>query len=420
MNSKIILCIFLTILMSCGSVFASYQVEFTPSVSLDTQYDDNIYLYNANEESDWITSLSPGIIFSITSQKNSLSLNYSPSFVRYKERDDNNTTRHSASLSFNQSLSQRLEFNISDTYIKSEDPIEGTEGIISVRTTRNIYSRNSAEANFRYNFGASNLFELGYRHSLLENDDPTIDDGTEEDPYASYLYWFNTKHGLELNAGYTKADFTRDDTSIPDDDYTGSTQGIGYRYRYNPHSTVFMHYDYTDRDFDGFTSDYEVYEGTLGFEKTVSEDMSYNISAGYFIRKNDLDEDDNGFNADISLTKTMNRGSLNISGSSGWDEAYLEAENRGFTKYQSVTSTFNYQATANLSNHISLSYRQDKDEESRKSKTVSAGYGWSWAFLRYYSMSLDYTCSVRDDDQNTDDYLVNRVMFRLRWSRPYR
>jgi hypothetical protein len=71
-------------------------------------------------------------------------------------------------------------------------------------------------------------------------------------------------------------------------------------------------------------------------------------------------------------------------------------------------------------NNLSLSYRQDKDEDSRKSKTVEAGYGWSWAFLRYYSMSLNYTCSVRDDDFDIDDYLVNRVMFSLRWSRPYR
>jgi hypothetical protein len=257
---------------------------------------------------------------------------------------------------------------------------------------------------------------------LLENDDPTIDDGTIENPYASYIYWFNVRHGLELNAEYTRAEFTREDISFtePEDDYSGFTQGIGYRYRYNPQSTFFMHYDFTNRDFKGDTIDYDVYEGTIGLEKNISQDISYSISAGYFVRKDDLDEEDDGLNADISFTKTFNRGTLNISGSSGWSEAYLEAESRGFTKYQSVTSIFNYQATTNLMNNISLSYRQDKDEASRKSKTVEAGYGWSWAVLRYYSMSLDYTCSVRDDVIDTADYLVNRVMFSLRWSRPYR
>ncbi|NLA76106.1 MAG: outer membrane beta-barrel protein, partial [Deltaproteobacteria bacterium] len=195
---------------------------------------------------------------------------------------------------------------------------------------------------------------------------------------------------------------------------------IGYRFRYNPQSTFFMHYDFTNRDFKGNTIDYKVYEGTLGLEKNISQDMSYRVSAGYFLRKNDLGEDDDGLNADISFTKTIDRGAFNITGRSGWSEAYLEAESRGFTRYQSVTTSFSYRVTENLSNNISLSYRQDKAEASRKSKTLGTGYGWSWAFLRYYSISLDYTCSVRDDDIDTSDYLVNRVMFSLRWSRPYR
>ena len=148
--------------------------------------------------------------------------------------------------------------------------------------------------------------------------------------------------------------------------------------------------------------------------------MSWNISGGYFIRRNNLDEDDDGFNANISLTKNFNRGSFSLLGRSGWDEIYLESETRGFTKYQSATSTLNYQVTENLSNNVSFTYRQDKDESSRKSKTIRVGYGWNWAFLRYYSISLNYTCAVREDDMDSRDYLVNRVMFSLRWSKPYR
>ncbi len=422
MVKKFIIYISLAILMNYSSVFAGYQMEITPSLSLGSLYDDNIDLDYSDEQSDWIFTATPGVALNITSQKNNFSLNYSPSIVRYKERDENDTVRQSASMIFSQALTQNLEFRLSDTYIKSEEPLEETENIIGVRRTRESYQRNNGDVSMRYSFGPSNLFEVGYNHSWLSNDDTTVDDGTEESPYASYLYWFNVKHGLELNAGYTRAEFTREDTSLtePEDDYSGLTQGIGYRYRYNPQSTFFMHYDFTNRDFKGSTIDYEVYEGTLGLEKILSQDLSYSISAGYFLRKNDLDEEDDGLNADISLTKRFNRGSFNINGSSGWSEAYLEAENRGFTKYQSVTSSFNYQVTQNLMNNLSLSYRQDKDEDSRKSKTVEAGYGWSWAFLRYYSMSLNYTCSVRDDDFDIDDYLVNRVMFSLRWSRPYR
>lgn len=409
-------------------LFAAVETEFTPSISISETYDDNIDLDRTDEDKkdDWITSISPGITFNVTSQKNSFSLNYSPSFVRYNEMDENDTTRHAFSFSSNIGLSQHLEFNISDTYLKSEEPIEEMEDIISVRETRNEYRRNSGDANIRFNFGASSMFELGYRHSWLENDDDAIDDGTISDSYASYTYWFNVKHGLEINAGYTKAEFSRDNGADPGDNYSGFTEGIGYRYRSNPNSTFSMDFAFTDRDFEenatdeDDTTDYEVYTGMMGYEKNISEDMSYNISAGYFTRQNDMDEDDNGFNADISLTKNFSRGSFALSGRSGWGEAYLESERRGFTKYQSVTSTFNYQVTENLSNNVSFTYRQDKDESSRKSKSLRTGYGWRWTFSRYYSMSLDYTCAVRDDDEPTGDYLVNRVMFSLRWRKPFR
>ncbi len=420
MKNKIIISIIGLMLLASHQLFAAHETVFTPSVSISETYDDNIDLDNTDEISDWMTALTLGLNLNISSQKNSFILNYSPSFVRYKDRDENDTTRHALSFSSNMAVSQHFDFIISDTYLKSDDPLEDTADIIGVRNTRNTYQRNSGDANIRFTFGPSNLFILGYRHSWLENDDVTIDDGTIADPYASYSYWFNVKHGIELNGGYTEADFSRDDNTPPEDDYSGFTEGIGYRYRPDTRSTVSVDFDFTSRDFEGDTTDYEVYEGTVGYAKNISENISYNISAGYFIRQNDLDEDDGGFNADISLTKDINRGSFTFSGRSGWGEAYLESERRGFTKFQSVTSAFNYQVTENLSNNVSLTYRQDKDESSRKSKSLRAGYGWSWSFLRYYSMSLNYTCAVRDDDMDADDYLVNRVMFSLRWSKPYR
>jgi hypothetical protein len=408
-------------------LFAAFETEFTPSLSISETYDDNIDLDNTDEIDDWMTSISPGITLNIISQKNNFSLNYSPSFVRYKDYDENDTTRHALSFSSNMALSQHVNFNISDRYIKSDDPLEDTEDIIGVRETRNTYQRNNVDANIKFTFGASSDFTLGFSHSWLENDDDTIDDGTISDPYASYTYWFNVKHGLEINAGYTKAEFTRDDGLPPDDDYSGFTEGIGYRYRFDQHSVLSVDFDFTDREFEssmpGYgtsTPDYEVYEGTIGYEKSISENMSWNISTGYFIRQDDLDEDDGGFIADISLTKNSNRSSFNLSGRSGWGEASLDSERRGFTKYQSVASSFRYQITENISNNVSVSYRQDKDESSRKSKTIRAGFGCSWTFLRYYSMSLDYSHAVRDDDREIQEYKDNRVMLSIRWSKPYR
>ncbi|MGD9157960.1 MAG: outer membrane beta-barrel protein [Desulfobacteraceae bacterium] len=424
MNRKQLILVFITLFLVPQTLFASYQVEVTPSLTLSELYDDNIYLDNLNKQDDWITSISPGLNLDISSQKNNFILNYSPSIVRYKERDDNDTVRHALTMSLDSAISQHLELNISDTFLRSEEPIEETQGIIGIRATRNTYIRNNGDASIRYTFGSSNSFLIGSGYSYLDNEDLTIDDGTIIDPYASYSYWFNMNHGLELSGGYTNAEFSRDDDSQPGNDYTGSMQGIGYRYRANPRSTLLIDFSLTSRDFDSSTTDYEVdygvYEGTIGCEKNISEDFSYSVSAGYFTRQDDTEDDDNGFNFDISLTKNFERGSFSLNGRSGWGEAYLESERRGFTKNQSITSSYNYQVTENISNNASISYRQDKDEAARKSKSIEARYGWSLSLFRYYLVSLDYTCAVRDDDLDSDDYLVNRVMFSLRWSRPYR
>ncbi len=417
---KITILLFIVIVMISGSLFADSVIEVTPSVNLSEEYNDNIYLDKTDKISDWMTTLSPGIALNISSQKNNFILNYFPTIVRYKERSQNNTVRQALSFSLASAISQHFNFDMNDTFLRSEQPIEQTADIISDRKTRSPYYRNNGSASINYIFGPSSSFLMGFNHSLLRNTDKTLDDGTIFKPYADYSYWFNVKHGLELNAGYTNANFSRGDNAPAADDYTGFTDGIGYRYRYDPHSTFFMHYDFTDRNFKGASTDYKVYEGKLGFEKNVSEDMSYNLSAGYFIRHNEIGNNDNGLNADISFTKNINRGSFSVAGKSGWGEAYLESESRGFTKFQSITSTFNYQVTESLNNYVSVTYRQDKDETSRKSKTLRTNYGWRWSFLRYYSIAIDYSCDVRRDDIATDEYLVNKVMLNLRWSRPYR
>lgn len=407
---------------------AKYQTEFTPSISITELWDDNIDLDNANEKSDWITAVTPEVTFNIQSQGNNFSLRYSPSIVRYKDEDQNNTVRHSGTLSFSEMLFKNTRFTINDSYVKSEDPLENTEGIIGVRETRNIYQRNNLASNINYIFGPSNSFILGYNHSWLENDDVTIDDGKIFDPYSTLSYWFNQKHGMDVNLGYTVADFSRDDSNIPDDDYSGGRSGLAYKFRANSLTTVSLRYDYNFRNFKGLMGeeDYMVHEAALGLEKQLSTDLSYIISAGYFIQDRDYSDDGNGLIFDASLQKRLSKGSFSIDANGGWDEIVLEADRRGFTKYQQLGSTFNYNMTKNLVNYSSISYRQDKDSANplnpanRKSKSLRVSYGWRWLFLKYYTAVIDYTFATRDDDQEDEDYNVNRVMIGIEWRRPYR
>jgi predicted porin len=416
MNSFSIMKIGIFLLVSFSlfpsNVFA-VQVDLTPSISVGGQYDDNIDLERDNEKPDYIITISPSFNLNIASEKNNFTIRYSPSVVRYKEEDQNNTVRHSGQLSFREELGENLTFEITDTYLRSEEPIEETEGIIGVRRTRNMYQRNTGSAGMSYTFGPENTLNFGYDHRLLENEDVTLDDGMIFDPFADLAYWFNNKSGIELSTRYTMADFTRDNNTLPGDDYSGIAAGLRYLYRFTPQTTGSIGYNMTRRDFNGPSEDYYVHEGSIGFDHAFSSRTSLAVSAGYFALKNERSENEGGYTYDLVFNKTLERGSLTISGSGGWNEAYLEAERRGQTQYQGLDSRFEYQVAESLTNYSGISYRQDKDAGDRRSKTVRVNYGWRWLFWRYFSVSLDYSCSTRDDDLDTEDYMVNRVMMNL-------
>ncbi len=400
--------------------FSQTQIELTPSVSVSEVYDDNIDLDADNEKSDYITTVSPGLELHVLSEKTDFGLSYAPTFVWYKDYDDNNTTRHSGALTLLQELSEHWRFELSDTYIKSEEPLEETEGITGFRRTRNTYQRNRGNAAFYYTFGPDNVLNFGYRHYWLENDDLMLDDSTEQSPYASMTYWFNTRNGLELSYSYTTVDFSRDDNFPLDDDYDGHAPGIRYLRRFSPHTTGFVGYTYTTRDFDGVTEDYDVHDGSVGIEHAFSPDLSLSADVGYFVRKKEFSDEDEGPTFHASLIKRFERGTLDLEGDGGWDETYMDAEDRGFTKFWSVLAHFEYRLLESLNTYVGGSYRWEEDDLDLISKTWRGNCGLSWDFHRWFSLALDYTYANRDDDMEADDYKVNRVMLRLTGSRLFR
>jgi hypothetical protein len=414
--------VFLLLLLVPAQVsFAKYNLELTPGISVSEVYDDNIYLRSTNEKSDYITAVSPWLSLNVLSEKNSLVLRYAPTFVWYDDENQNDTVRHLGTLTFAQDLTKHLRFDLTDTYLKSEEPIEETEGVEGVRTTRNPYQRNTGSASLRYLFGPENALTVGYRNSILENEDVTLDDGTTQNPFGTVAYWFNVRNGLEIDYEFTDANFSRDDGSVAGDDYTGHGAGIRYLHRFTPHTTGSLGYHFTNRDFDGLTEDYEVHDGLIGFEHFFSPDFSVSLGAGYFSVKNERSDDEDGLTYDASLIKRFARGSFAIGGSGGWDEHYLEAERRGLTRYWSADTRLEYRILEPLSGYVGGSYRQDeRDLDKRKWKTSRGNCGLAWAFHRWVSLSLDYTYVERDDDVDAEDYKANRVMLIVTGSRLFK
>ena len=398
---------------------AQHRYEFTPAISVSETYDDNINLDPTNERDDYITAVTPSIALSILAENTDLTLHYAPSFVFYDENSEDDTTRHLAALTWGQDLTQYIRFNLTDTYYRSEEPIEYAEDVQGVRTNRQKYWRNTGDASLQFLFGAQNTLAFGYGHNYLKNEDPTLNDGKIQTPFATLAYWFNVKNGVDLNYQYTKADFSRD-VGVPSDDYDGHTAGMRYIHRLNPQTSGFIGYSLTTRDFDGLTEDYDVHEGSAGLDHAFSPDVSIALAGGYFIRENERSDEETGYTYDASLIKQFQRGSISIGTAGGWAESYLDAERRGFTRYYSGNARLDYQLLERVNWYAGGTYRLDRDATKREWDSWGGNAGISCTFLRYFSLSLDYWYAERDDDVDTEDYKSNRVMLTLTASKLYR
>lgn len=417
------------ICLSSVPVLGQLRYELTPAISVNETYEDNIYLDDINEIDDYITAVTPSLDLDVQSEQTAFSFSYAPSFVFYDENTEADTTRHSGSLSWDQALTQHMRFYVTDTYYKSEEAIEFAVDVQGVRNTREPYWRNRGDANLQISFGPENMFTCGYSQEDLKNEDPILDDGRTQAPYASLAYWFDEKDGIELDYRYTDADFWHDEGESRRDNYKGDAGGIRYIHRFNPQTSVFGRYNLTTRDFDGLTEDYDVQEGSVGFDHAFSPETSVSLSGGYFVQDREYSDSEDGITYDLSLMREFEQGGFTLSGAGGWDESFLDAEQRGFTKYHSGSARVDFQIRENVNFYVGGSYRRDnRVETTQEWDTRGGNVGISWSLFRHFSLTLDYQYTQRDEhiDPNAEatiarrDYTSNRIMLTLRAGRLYR
>lgn len=400
------------------------RIEITPMITVGETYDDNIFLDKDNKKSDYITTVSPGIRFNIYSRDSGLDLYYSPTFVKYHDYSGNDTTRHNARFHLWQQLGKSWRFDLKDDYLKSEEAIEGSfagyEARQRSRHSLYTYERNVADAAMTYQFGPDDRLTVGYRHELLENDDPSLDDTTEYGPYANLLYWFDTRNGMDLRYRFSRGGFERSG-GASGDDYDSHEVDVRYLYRFNPHTTGYVGYGYTRRDFeDASREDRRVHEGSAGLTHGFSSRTSLSLDVGYYKPDGYGTEDNGHLSYGATLKRKLERGSISLRGEGGWDEDYLSAEQRGYTRYWTVAADLDYKIREDVDAYAGISYRKNRYLSAVEDGTYSGRCGLKMRFLRWYSLGLEYAYLNRRSDDPTDEYVDNRIMLTLSASYPFR
>ncbi|MBL0732757.1 MAG: outer membrane beta-barrel protein [Desulfosarcina sp.] len=436
MNRKTIsLLVFVGIFFAVNNVYG-FQGYFTPRISVSEEYSDNIYLSSRFKEHDYLTSITPGFTLDFPGQRGGATISYDPSFVFYKKETDNNTIRQSAQFSLWNNLwkNTRLEFN--NSYLRTEDPLEDEDFFLetgeslrdpdhTVRQSREPYYINTASLNLTHQFGAADFFRMGYVFGLRQNDNPTEDDNKSHSPSIGLTYWFLPDMAVETNLAYTKAEYSGSDD--PSDDSKEWKAGFKLIKRFSRHLEGFINYNHTIMDYKGDEEDYQVFDPSIGINYAISDDTRLNIGIGYFIQNRENSDGDSGLSltGDLGKTWDFKRGSIDLTGVIGYDEANLGAENLGFEKYYQVKGSAEYSFTQRLSANINYSFRRDKyvdTDENRIDRTSRFGTGFRYAPTRWMFFSLDYSYNTVTSTDREDEYDENRVIFSISLSpkKPWR
>lgn len=422
-------CFIVTICIVCMSAsFAfAFQATFTPGISVNEEYTDNYHQTENNKEHEYITTISPSFTTQILGKTSGAEIFYEPSYAIYDKFDENNTWRHSANFSGWAELSKNFRLDVSDSFVRTEEPNAEIEGIITeedttIRRSREPYYTNSADLNLTCEFGESDSFNLGYLHSILENKDPDIEDNTRHNPSIGMTYWFIPRQiGIETNVSYTRGELEISDDF---DNWEGSVKLIK---SFTRHFGGFVQYTHVYMDYQGDSENYQIYDPSIGIAYIIDEDTHLSLSVGYFYQDREESENESGIsiNGDLGKSWTFKRGSINITGSSGYDEAYFGAENLGFDIFYQAQCNASYGFTRHISGDISGSYRRDKYvnlDTERKDNTAEAGMGLTFQPLPWMTIGLNYTCRSVDSTLDENNYVENKglISITLSSSRQFR
>jgi hypothetical protein len=414
----IIILLFATVFMLPSSGNTQDGVfELRTFIALGETYDDNIFLTPFNEESDYITTISPGISLDRVTQTSDLMFQYAPTFTFYARGTRENRIRHDGTLSYIQGVTEHLNFNLSDTYILSDEPAEeiGEEGdsIESARRGGEAYQRNNFRTSLNYQFGPEDILSCGYSNSLLIDDNPNVTDRMSHNPFANITYRLGMRNVLTVDYGYTKLVYSNDEVTTVNDLFDGHDVTSRYMRLFSTHTSVSFAYRYTRRDFEISIRDYQIHDWFIGLDHAFSEHWDISVGGGssHTLRK-DLPSESDPL-ADFSLSKRFERGSFNFNVRGGWDERYLAADATGLTRFASTNADLSYQLAERVNSRVNIGYRWNQDVIGRKWENYSGRCGLGWPILRWLSLYLDYYYTQRNDDIETANYSRNQVMLRL-------
>lgn len=384
--------------------------KFSPSVSIQEEYNDNLNLAPKNKKNDFITTIYPGIKFSADKTKYGMDLDCRLGLVFYAKNRDLNYLSPYGTLNAWYTFDRRLTFRVREYFIRSQEPREQEyvpevlpgQYLLGTERARATYIRNVFQPSIDYQFGKENHISLNYQNNIYNNQDLRFEDSQENFLNPKLTYWFNIRNGISLEYGLTLGNFERSP------DLTGHMATGRYTYRFNPRTSIFGEYTFLRRDFKPPSIDYDVHRPSLGIAHDFSPTLSGKAQLGYFWQVPSVGSKERGAYYDVSLSQRTKRTTYTILFQGGYNEDYFTAENLGFSKYHRGIGTISHQLKERMTVGLSGSLEWAKYGLGEIDHIWGVRGDTSYRILKWLTLSLEV--SHRENRSNIDirEYKENR------------
>ena len=398
------------------SAFA-LDVVFTPGITVESEYTDNVDRVNEDPEYDFITSLSPSVALDFIGRSSAANLTYVPSRVYYARTRDNDYWRHDVSLRGNSQLSRHFNMDFGGHYLYSEDPADTADLDPTIRRGREPYYTYSADAGTTYQFGIRNQIGLRCEYGGTENDAPDLEDSNYLRPSFDLDYWFSEQWGTRWSGYFERGKFEIDDDF---DRFSGTFELLR---QFNRHLLGTIGYSLDRVLYDGQTENERIHDISAGFDLQLDQDTAMALRLGYSIVELPGRDNESGLSSELTFSKAFQRSSITLSAGSGFDYTFFGAENLGFTYYAETGLEADYQLTRRLTANGYANYRYTEYRDltpQRDDDQFSAGCALSFQLLEWLFAETGYDYETVESNYEVNDFVENRVFIRISaiYSRP--
>ncbi len=349
------------------SIKLSEGLLFTPTLEVSERHDDNFRAVEDNEESSWITSVTPTFVLGAEGRKSAYQLSYSAvSDTFHSSHKDNNTDHHvNADAGYEFDSRNRLKLNAG--FHKIEDTASEDQNVENDKyTTSNVggvYSFGAQTARNQIDFGA-NYQELRYQNSDHLNADK------ERDTTALNTILYHAvapKTRALVEARHT------------DYDYVSNT-------RLNSNNVALLA---------GLT--WDATAKTTGTVKFGGEKKRFDDSS--------IDDESGGMWEVGVKWSPRTYSTFGLNTRRALDEGYNGASS---IESQSTTLSWDHEWMDRLSSTVSYTYSdQDYQDITRTDKIDTFGVGLTYEMRRWLDLGVGYKYSENDSDAVGESYERN-------------